>query len=147
MTDITLISEPYGSILFTPAVPCITIQWHSFANRQQFRSLMDRALVAYQTELAHHPRPLGWIADSRQLSALTPDDQNWCDTDWNPRAYAAGIRHIGIVIPESIFGKIAVQQYVTNVLHSDGYTFETRNFSSPQETKEWLQEVLPTTQP
>ena len=143
MADITLVSEPYGAVLHAPEVPCIIIQWHSFANKQQFRSLMDRALAAYQAERAQHLVPLGWIADSRQLSALTPDDQAWCDTDWNPRAYALGVRYIGIVIPESIFGKIAVQQYVTNILHNDGYTFETRTFSSVQETKQWLRQMLP----
>ncbi|OUJ76111.1 hypothetical protein [Hymenobacter crusticola] len=143
MPDLTLASEPYGAVLFAPEVPCVIIQWHTFANRQQFRSLMDRALAAYQTEIAQHPAPIGWIADSRQLSALTPDDQAWCETDWNPRAYAAGVRYIGIVIPESIFGKIAVQQYVTNVLHNDHYTFETRTFSTVSETKKWLKQMLP----
>jgi len=143
MADITLASEPYGAVLFAPEVPCVIIQWYGFANRQQFRSLMDRALAAYQAELTQHPVPLGWIADSRQLSALTPDDQMWCDTDWNPRAYAAGVRFIGIVIPESIFGKIAVQQYVTNVVQNDGYSFETRILSTVSETKKWLKQTLP----
>ena len=142
MADTTVVSEPYGAILSAPEVPCIIIQWHGFANRQQFRSLMDRALAAYQNESAQHPTPLGWIADCRQLSALTPDDQAWCDSDWNPRAYAAGIRFIGIVIPESIFGKIAVQQYVTNVLHSETHTFQTRTLSSVRETKKWLKQML-----
>jgi hypothetical protein len=142
MADTILASEPYGAVLFAPEVPCIIIQWHSFANRHQFSSLMDRALAAYQAASVRHPIPIGWIADSRQLSALTPDDQAWCDDNWNPRAYAAGVRYIGIVIPESIFGKIAVQQYVTNVLHNDHYTFETRTFSNVSETKEWLKQVL-----
>ena len=144
MSDKILVSEPYGTIYLASEVPCLIIQWHSFANSDQLRYLMNETLRQYVAEYWRHPGPLGWVADSRHLGAIKPSDQQWLDTDWNPRTYAAGVRHIAIVEAETIFGKISAQQYVTNVMQSDDYTFQTRYVPTLEAAKDWLQEALPT---
>ncbi|SEU06160.1 hypothetical protein [Hymenobacter actinosclerus] len=141
MPDSTLIAESYGSMLLAPEVPCLIGQWHTFANRQQFRSLMDRGLDLYIQE-SHRTQPLGWLADTRQISAITPDDQNWLRTDWNPRAYAAGIRHVSFVAPESVFGQMAVQGYTANTQSADAYAIEVVHHQTLPEAKQWLRRAL-----
>jgi hypothetical protein len=145
MQDIVLVTEPYGAIYLAPEVPCIIIRWFSFANSEQLRFLMNETLNQYVAERQLHPQPLGWIADSRGLGAIKPNDQEWLHTDWNPRTYAAGVRYIAIVEAENIFGKISAQQYVTNVTRSEAYTFHTRSVPTLEAAKQWLQEVMAAT--
>ncbi len=141
MADTVLIAEPYGSMLLAPEVPCLIVQWHGFANRQQFRSLMDRGLALYIIE-ASRTRPLGWLADTRLISAITPDDQQWLNTDWNPRAYAAGIRHVSFVLAESVFGQMSVQSYTANTEAAAAYVIEPSHHRTLPEAKRWLRAAL-----
>jgi len=145
MSDITLVSEPYGAVYLAPEVPCIIIQWTGFANSQQLRYLMNQAQASYIAEVRRRPGPLGWIADSRGLGAIRASDQEWLHTEWNPRTYQAGVRYIAIVEAESVFGRISAQQYVTNVTRSESYTFHTRTLPTLEAAKQWLQQVLPIT--
>ena len=141
MSDITLLTEPYGSMLFAPEVPCLIVQWHGFANRQQFQSLMDRGLALYEEE-ARRSQPLGWLADTRLVGATTPAIQEWLAHDWNPRAYAAGIRHCSFVSPESVFGQISVQLYTAHTEEATGYYIEPAHHHTLAEAKSWLRQVL-----
>ncbi|GAB3830483.1 hypothetical protein [Hymenobacter jeollabukensis] len=141
MSDVVLEAESYGSLLFAPEVPCVVVQWHAFANSQQFRSLMDNSLEAFADQAQLH-WPLGWLMDARQMSAITPADQIWLETDWNPRAYAAGLRHIGIVTAENIFGRIATQVYIANTVAQSHYTLEAASLPSLDDAKDWVREAL-----
>lgn len=143
MADLVLAAYPYGSVLFASEVPCIITQWHSFANRQQFQSMMNEALEQYKARV-QQTRPLGWLADTRHMSALTPDDQQWLNTDWNLRAYAAGIRHISIVQAENVFGKIAADNYSARTLGTATYSLEPSTHATLAEAKRWLKLQLQT---
>jgi hypothetical protein len=143
MNHLPLVSESYGAVYLAPEVPCIVIEWTSFANSDQLRYLMNQAQAHYIAQTKHRTGAMGWIADSRGLGAIKPSDQEWLHTEWNPRTYAAGVRYIAIVEAETVFGKISAQQYVTNVLRSDAYTFHTRTLPSLAAAKAWLQQVLP----
>ncbi|RYU83803.1 hypothetical protein [Hymenobacter persicinus] len=141
MTDITLIAESYGSMLLAPDVPCLIVQWHGFANQAQFQSLMDRGLALYVEE-ARRTQPLGWLADTRHVGATTPALQEWLAHDWNPRAYAAGIRHCSFVAPESVFGQISVQQYTAHTTEAATYRIEPAYHRTLAAAKRWLREQL-----
>ena len=141
MPDTSLLTESYGAMLLAPEVPCLIVQWHGFANSQQFRSLMDRGLALYAEE-SRRTRPLGWLADTRRLSAITSADQQWLSADWNPRAHAAGIRHVSFVSPESVFGQISVQSYTANTEAASGYAIEPAHHRSMPEAKRWLRRML-----
>lgn len=106
---------PYGSVRADPAVPCVILQLHRFANRIEFIDLMERGLAYYQAH-SSAAQPWGWIGDTRQMGAIPQAVQEWLAKDWNPRAYAAGIRELSIVMAESVLGRIAAQQYAHNTL-------------------------------
>lgn len=128
-------------MLLAPEVPCLIVQWHGFANRQQFQSLMDRGLDLYKEE-ARRTQHLGWLADTRRISAITPADQEWLNMDWNLRAYAVGIRHVSFVTPENVFGQIAVQSYTTKTTAAATYNIETAHHLTMHDAKHWLHQVL-----
>ncbi|OON67716.1 hypothetical protein [Hymenobacter sp. CRA2] len=141
MSDVALHAESYGSLLLAAEVPCLIVQWHGFANSQQFRALMDQSLQRFDAE-AQRTWPLGWLMDARQMSAIVPADQIWLETDWNARAYAAGIRHISIVTAENIFGRIATQVYIANTVAQSHYVLEPMAFASLDDAKRWLRQGL-----
>ncbi|TGE13430.1 hypothetical protein [Hymenobacter elongatus] len=145
MSDTTLVSESFGAIHLAPEVPSTIIQWTGFANSEQLRSLMNETLRHYISETKRHKGPVGWIADLQGLGAVKPADQEWLHTDWNPRAYAAGVRYMAFVEAESVFGKISGKQYATNVMQSEEYTFHIRYLPTMAAAKAWLAEVLPIT--
>ena len=141
MADVVLHEEPYGCLLLSPQVPCIIITWNGFANSTQFRSLMNRGLELYIVE-ATRTQPLGWLADTRDVSAVKGVDQEWLKTDWNPRASAAGIHHVSFVIPESVFGKITVQNYSTNASNASQYDITPTQHHTLKEAKSWLKKAI-----
>lgn len=141
MSDIMLHAESYGSLLLSPEVPCIIIAWHGFANSEQFRTLMDRGLALYHAEAAQ-TQPLGWLADTRDVQAVRPADQDWLRNDWNVRAFAAGIHHVSFVVPETVFGQISVQSYTSNVAETSTYDIETTQHRTLREAKAWLKKAI-----
>lgn len=108
--EIPLHSEEWGELVLLPSAARLVVRWHGFANSRQLRQLLNRGLELYQQYAARFP-DLGWLSDTRRFGAMLPADQHWAATDWNARAWAAGIRHLVYVQPETIFGQIALQQY------------------------------------
>ena len=141
MSDTVVHAEPYGSLLFAPEVPCFIISWSGFANSEQFRFLMNRGLELYETEAAR-TKPLGWLADTRQVQAVKPTDQEWMRTDWNIRAQRAGIHHVSFVVPETVFGQISVQSYTHNVAEANNYEIATSQHRTLKEAKKWLKAAI-----
>ena len=141
MPDTVVHAEPYGRLLFSPKVPCFIICWQGFANSEQFRFLMNRGLELYIAEAARI-QPLGWLADTRDVQAVKPADQEWMRTDWNVRAQRAGIRHVSFVVPETVFGQISVQSYTHNVAETNAYEIETVQHRTLQEAKNWLRAAI-----
>jgi hypothetical protein len=110
MSEQVLLATPYGTALADPAVPCVITQWHSFANKTEFIALQGAAL-AYFEQHSTPNKPWGWVGDVRHMGAIPEEAQRWLQDEFNPRALAAGLRVVSVVVAESIFGKIATQHY------------------------------------
>ncbi|WP_072144897.1 hypothetical protein [Hymenobacter sp. AT01-02] len=74
MPDEVLLDEPYGSVLVDSRVPCVIVQFHGFANKTQFKHVMDAGL-AYYSQQSTPQKPWGWIGDVRQMSAIPQEVQ------------------------------------------------------------------------
>ncbi|MBT9395354.1 hypothetical protein KLP40_19460 [Hymenobacter sp. NST-14] len=110
MSEQIILSTSYGTALADSAVPCVITQWHGFANKTEFIALQDAALVYFEQQ-ATAERPWGWIGDVRHMGAIPEEAQRWLQNEFNPRALAAGLRVVSVVVAESIFGQIATQRY------------------------------------
>ena len=141
MADTVLYAQPYGAMLLAPEVPCLIVAWYGFANSEQFRELMNRGLDLYKAE-AQRSKSLGWLADTRGLSAIRTADQEWLAADWNLRAYLAGIRHVGFVVPESVIGQITVNTYSSNAVADAAHPITASLHRSLAEAKTELRTTL-----
>jgi hypothetical protein len=110
MSEHLILVTPYGTALANSAVHCVITQWHGFANKTEFIALQGAAL-AYFEQHSTLDRPWGWVGDVRHMGAIPEEAQRWLQDEFNPRALAAGLRMVSVVVAESIFGKIATQRY------------------------------------
>lgn len=110
MPDQVLFSAPYGSLLLDEQVPCLISQWHGFANRTDFKTLLTFGLTYYQAH-STPAHPWGWVADTRHMSAIPQEVQQWLTQQWNADLFAAGLREMSVVTSDNIFGRLAVTQY------------------------------------
>lgn len=135
MTEAVLVDEPYAMVRADGAVPCIIVQLKAFANREQFKHLMNTGLAYYKA----HSQPKqrwGWIADTRNMSAISQEIQQWLANDWNKQAYEAGLCEMSIVTSTNVLGQIATQQYAQKaVAQPEIYLLEPIYYESLAEAK------------
>ena len=60
----------------------------------------------------------------------------------DPAVHAAGIRHVGFVSPETVFGQLSVQSYTANTEATDDYAIEVVHHRTMPEAKQWLHQAL-----
>jgi hypothetical protein len=136
MPNTVVLAESYGSVLADTKVPCVIVQFHGFANSTEFKHIMETGLSHY-TAHSRPEKPWGWVGDVRQMGAIPQAVQEWLTSDWNPRAFAAGIREISIVLSENALGQVATQQYVQKtVARQDQYEIEPAYYPSLAKAKE-----------
>jgi hypothetical protein len=130
MPDAIVFAEPYGSVLADARVPCVIVQFHGFANRDEFVNIMDSGLAYYEAH-ATPENPWGWIGDVRHMGAIPQAVQEWLARNWNIRAFQAGVREVSIVVAENVLGQLATQQYVQNTTARKGqYEIATATYPS-----------------
>jgi hypothetical protein len=118
MTDEVIFSQSYGRVLVDASVPCVITQWLAFANATEFIAMQGFALEYFEAH-STPARPWGWVGDVRQMSAIPDKAQQWLLTDFNPRALAAGLREVNVVLAVSIFGQLATQRYAQETRQAD----------------------------
>lgn len=124
MAEDVIMDESYVLVWADKEVPCIVVQLRAFANRDQFKQLMAAGLAYYQTQ-SRPTRRWGWIADTRNMSAIPQEVQQWLAEEWNEQAYRTGLREMSIVTSANIMGQLATQQYVQRAMaQTDKYILE-----------------------
>lgn len=136
MSDQIIFSQPYGTVLVDASVPCIITQWHAFANATEFISLQGFALQYFEAH-STPAQPWGWVGDVRQMGAIPAKAQAWLIAEFNPRAVAAGLREVSVVVAENVFGQIATQRYIEEThQHQDRAALRTQLYDSLANAKQ-----------
>lgn len=131
-------SDKNISVYFDAETPCIHLSVEGFVRSEAFRKMADEGLKHWISYAKTHGNML-WLADSRQLGALSKEDMDWLENNWNPRAAAAGLDTIAFIIPESAFGAMTVKSYSTAIEGSSNEIF-TQMFKSVEDAKVWFKE-------
>ncbi|UOG77360.1 hypothetical protein MTX78_23315 (plasmid) [Hymenobacter tibetensis] len=136
MSQQIIVDEPYALVWADEEVPCIIVQLYSFANRIQFKQLMNAGLAHFKAHSSVKQR-WGWIADTRNMSAISKEVQQWLADDWNMQAYRAGLREVSIVTSHNILGQLATQQYAKQtVARPEKYVLEPVYYDSLEQAKQ-----------
>lgn len=123
-------------VLVDASVPCVVTQWHAFANATEFINLQGFALAYFEAHSTPE-QPWGWVGDVRQMGAIPAKAQAWLIAEFNPRATAAGLREVSVVVAETVFGQIATQRYIDETRqHRDRADLHTQVYDSLASAKE-----------
>jgi hypothetical protein len=142
VSDQIIFSQPYGVVLVDASVPCIITQWHAFANATEFMELQGFALAYFEAHSSPE-RPWGWVGDVRQMGAIPAKAQAWLVADFNPRATAAGLREVSVVVAENVFGQIATQRYIDETRqHQNRAALHTQPYNSLASAKAGARQAL-----
>ncbi|HYF02632.1 MAG TPA: hypothetical protein VEC36_04605 [Patescibacteria group bacterium] len=126
--------DSFARVTFERDVPAVMIQWLSYATSQQFRTAIKKELEAYEHFLREHKK-LHWIAETTRMIGVGHEDIEWVASELNPRMYKAGLRYMAVVLPQSAFAKMSVDDYVQ---FTDQKQIEIRNFGNLSDAKSWL---------
>lgn len=142
MSDQSIFSRPYGVVLVDASVPCLITQWHAFANADEFIALQGFALGYFEAHSTPQ-NPWGWVGDVRQMGAIPAKAQAWLIAEFNPRATAAGLHEVSVVVAETIFGQIATQRYINETRQNrDHAELHTQLYDSLASAKEGARQSL-----
>ncbi|HZF51667.1 MAG TPA: hypothetical protein VE093_23595 [Polyangiaceae bacterium] len=123
------------------AIEPVTVHWDapSHAVLIRFRGFAEG-------EILHRPcdavidllisrRSSRLISDSREMKAMTQEDQRWIDEDWRPRARIAGLRLSAVVVPKSVVAQLSLTA-IAKKLDDLQYGY----FSELDEARKWLKQ-------
>jgi len=119
-----------ATVLWDPAIQAVSTEWHGWADRAEFVAVLEASLRA----LKKHHASKG-LVDSRRQRALPWPDQDWVSRQWFPKAIAAGLSRLALVVPESELVMKGIEEVVSTV---QGTSFEIAYFATCAEASKWL---------
>ena len=126
------LDEDYLKISYDEDAACVIMQWKSFATSEEFRYGLNEGLKLIQQKNASN-----WLADLRKMEAIDPEDEQWSNENWFPRALQTGINRMALVPSEDVFNSISVENIMNSVA---GTGLVTHYFKEADEAKSWLKE-------
>lgn len=92
--------------------------------------------VSQQTEVMSQHQVQLFLADCSSFAfVVNPDLQEWGDETQVPKMIKAGVRKIAVLLPETIFAQISVEQLSEE---SNVAKIEQKIFGNKDEALEWL---------
>lgn len=105
--------------------------WHGKALDEEYPKIMNKI-----AELIETNNLTGWLGNMTHLEFIKPELQKWTNEEWFPRVLNAGLKNIAVVISETALARMSVNQIMVKVGEST-----TKNFSSLDEAKKWIEEI------
>jgi len=105
--------------------------WNGFVSEKDYKEGLNKMIDFYVEKKVNK-----WIANLTKMEAISPELQDWANNDWFPRALAAGVKFMAVVVPEDVFNQFAVENIMTKVAD----TLTTHYFSNVDEAKNWIKQ-------
>lgn len=125
---------PTYALSYHVASQTIEFTWNGFVKGPDFQAgcnAMVKELAARKCSRL--------IVDSRKYTVVDPADQLWSIQDWLPRALAAGLKHFAVVMPESVVGKMSVQNVINDKKHTPkDLELQREMFNSLEDARQWI---------
>lgn len=128
-----------ATITYDETVPCIIWTPTGFIKGDNFKEPFKAGMDYMEQKIKEEPN-LCWLNDARKLRTVSQGDVKWLNENVNDRAYRMGVKRVGFVLPENIFGKLAIKIYVDFTNKRSDNSMEIKAFKTPEQAKEWLKE-------
>ncbi len=125
--------EPWCKIYYLNDLDCVYLDWHGFAEDDQFQEACYASL-----DLLKEKKLSKMIADNTDARVVSIANQDWLNEVWFPKAYKEGYRASAIVVSKDLFNEVAVKKIVSEM---DGGLFTVHFFQNLEAAKDWLREI------
>jgi SpoIIAA-like len=130
-----------GVVEYDPSVPCVIIRFNGYMSSSEFRTFLTKGLDFLLSEMKKKNKEILWLADTRAHSVQSEEDTKWVSEVWNPKAYQGGLRHVAFVLPEKVFGQLAINNYAKNNDQNKQSQMKIKMFDQLERAKMWFREV------
>lgn len=134
-----IFEDPSVKLEFLPEVPCIIWKPLKFLSGEGWRKPFTVGMDFMEKKIKAIPN-LGWINDATLLKVVKPDDLLWLNSNVNDRAYNFGAKKVAFVLPDNVFGKMAVKFYADYTNKRTDNQFQIKAFSTLEDAKGWIGE-------
>ena len=124
--------EGSGGLYWDNEIRCVTLVASKGTAGEEFRYRLDMLLKHVIEKKCDKI-----LAELDSLAKVEPEDLLWTEKQWLPRAAAAGVKAIAVVLPQSLSGHLALDQ-LTASADEDNLGYVRGFFSNTNSAKEWL---------
>ncbi|HZF56493.1 MAG TPA: STAS/SEC14 domain-containing protein [Polyangiaceae bacterium] len=122
--------ECSGAVVsWDPAVKCVVLRFRGYIEGDDLRNASLSVLKLLEMHRANKV-----LTDSRDMHALTQEDQRWLDVEWKAKATATGVAYNALVLPKSTIAKLTVNAVMKKIPNE----IQIAYFSTPEEANKWL---------
>ena len=128
---IAVFESPGVAVLrWDPGSGAVYIEWQGWADSTEFALLLEAGLRALKEY--HGSR---WLADCRNMKAVQQSDQDWLNSKWFPRALAAGLKRMAVVLPQRGLVTMNLKDIINRVPVNK---LEVEFFATVEEAAGWI---------
>jgi hypothetical protein len=121
---------PGAIVTWDDSMKSAVVEFRGFVAGDELRTA---ALTVVKLLEAHRARKL--LTDSREMRAVTQEDQQWLDVEWKGKVRAAGLAYDAVVLPKSAVAKMSLNAVVKKMPPGE---IEFAYFSTVEEARIWL---------
>jgi hypothetical protein len=124
----------YGVAVVTwdPTMRAVHTEAQSWADPSEMAAVLEAGLQGLTEQGGSR-----WLADGRNMKAIKQSDQDWIVEEFFPRAVAAGLRRVALVIPKN---DLAITTFDQLMHRLPAGKVEVAYFPTVDEARSWLTE-------
>jgi len=120
-----------ADIDYNADVQCVQITWKGYASSKDFRNPLNAGLDILKENQAER-----WMANTKNLGVISPEDQDWTSNNWFPRAIEAGSKKMALIKPSDVFSQISIEDIMEEARKAE--PLEDKFFEQMEEALSWL---------
>lgn len=122
--------ERFLTIHWDEDTKAVWAEWKEATGGESFRRGLNVGL-----ELVLQKKSRRWLADTKNLGAVSAEDLKWTNEEWIPSVVAAGVRSMAFIVPKKVIAKIVVKSGVSRI---DENELSTGYFGTVDDARAWL---------
>jgi hypothetical protein len=123
----------YATITYEKENNLIYLDWNGFLSVELVKEGSEELLKVIKQTLCPNV-----LVDNRKVSGPWQAANDWYQNDWNPRAAAAGLTDMAVIMSENIFTQLSLQGFAK--VTKGVYTVNIFNADAP--ARKWLKEQM-----
>lgn len=131
-TDVEIIFDnPYIWMVYHTDSMIIHHHYYPQLTSHYFRAGLDTGI-----EVMKEHGAVKWLSDNSELEPHSPEDAEWTNNDWLPRAVEAGWKYWALVVPHTTAAQMNMAQFVQTFFE---FGVRVQVFTDVDEAMGWLQ--------